>query len=447
MVKKSICILFSVLFIILGLVTPVFATTPPPFTVTAEGYMLASLDSGFVLSEKNADTKFYPASLTKLMTGIVVLDMCDDIKSTKVTCTSTALDPLLGTDSSVFNIMSDEVMTVEDLVNVMLIRSANDAANVLAEYFGGSLTGFADLMNQKAKELGMNNSHFVNAHGLHDENHYTTPNDLLKLMQYATKNETFAEIIGKRRYTVPATNKNDTRIAATTVYMQDPNSPMPSTYYKYTTGGKTGYTDDAGRCLVTTAKKNGASYVCIVMKCPFVDEYGEGLRNEFNESKSFFEWAFNNFEYRTVYEANTPVAEYEVSYAKENDHVTVVLQRAVNAVMEKEADTSTVEIDVELTNSTIYAPINKGDVLGTATVKYRNEVIDTVPVTALNSIEKDPLNVDAMKDGISRFFSRTAVKIILYILLFLIISFILYCVLLNLYYQRKRRRRRRRKRR
>ncbi len=444
MVKKCICILFS-LFLIFGLfVMPASAVTPPPFSVTAEGYVLASLDNGYVLAAKNADNKLYPASLTKLMTAIVVLDSCDDL-SEQVTCTSTALNPLLGTGSSVFNLVDGETLTVEQLLNVLLIRSANDAANVLAEYVGGSIEGFIDLMNKKAISLGMTSSHFANAHGLHDDSHYTTPNDLLKLMKYATKNEDFCEMIGKRRYTVPATDKNPQRIAATTVFMQDPNSQMPSTYYKPTTGGKTGFTDEAGRCLITTARKNGQSFVCILMKCPATNADGAYIRNEFAESKQFFEWAFNDFEYKTVYEANEPVEEFTVKYAKENDHVTVVLQRAVNAVMEKAADNSTLQVDVTLKDKEVKAPINKGDILGNATVKYRGEIIDTVPVIALNAVEKDPLNADVIKEAISGFFSHPIVKGILYTLLFLIVGFVLYCIAINIYARKRRRRRRRRR--
>ena len=257
MVKKTISLIISIFLICIIFATPVAAYKPSTITPSAEGALIANVDTDAVIYEKNADQKLYPASLTKIMTAVVVLDECADPENTIVTCNKDTLDLLLGTDSSVFNLVGGEQLPALELLYILLVHSANDAANALAEHFGGTLPGFVDKMNAKAKELGMTNSHFMNPHGLHDDNHYTTPRDMYTLTKHALKNETFNKIFGTVRHTVPATNMTPhTRILATTVFIQDPNTSMANTYYRPVDGGKTGNTDPAGRCLVTFAEED-----------------------------------------------------------------------------------------------------------------------------------------------------------------------------------------------
>ena len=229
------------------------AYEPDTFTVRAEGCVLASLNTGELLYQKSENKRLYPASLTKIMTATVVLDTANDLNEV-VTAGESAIAILQGTDSSTMGLQAGEQLSVLNLLYTLLVHSANDAANILAERFGnGSIAEFVEKMNQKAAELGMQNTHYVNAHGLHDENHYTTPYDMYLLTRYALKNETFKKIVETVRYTLPATNKHGQRILATTNFLQDANSVTPEYFYKYAGGVKTGYTDEAGRCLVSTA--------------------------------------------------------------------------------------------------------------------------------------------------------------------------------------------------
>lgn len=439
MPKKFFCIIICVFLLFGACYLPVSAYKPSTFSITAEGCYLASADNGAVIYEKNADQRLYPASLTKIMTAVVVLDECDDLNR-MVTAKKEELDILLGTDSSVLGLVDGEQFSALELLYILLVHSANDAANVLAKEFGGSIEGFVQKMNKKAAALGMTGTHYMNAHGLHDPEHYTTPKDMFLLTNYALENSTFAEIFGTRRHPLPATNKTDrNRLLATTVFIQDPNSMMPSTYYSAVKGGKTGYTDDAGRCLVTVAEKNGASYICVLMKCPVKNSSGQKVRLEFSETKQLYEWLFSSFEYREVYDTETPVGECPVELSMETDHVTLVLKEKVNAVIPKDADQSTVQIDVELYSKSVYAPIAQGQELGTATVKYAGEVIATVPVISTTAVEKS--GIMAFVKGIIIFFTNRYTKIVLLIILVLIILFIIYCFWLNRHRKRRRKRR------
>lgn len=442
MVKKC----FSFFLCIIILTASCFtasAYTPSTFTVAAEGVLFASLDTQAVIYEKNADKKLYPASLTKIMSAVVVLDECKNPENLKITVTDAALLPLLGTDSSVFNLVDGEELSVLDLLYIMLVHSANDAANVLALYFGdGSISTFVEKMNQKATDLGMSSSHFVNAHGLHDENHYTTPRDMYILTKYALENETFKQIVSTVRYAVPATNKSGARIVASTVYLQDPNAPVQDYYYPYASGVKTGYTDNAGRCLISTATKNGATYICVLMNSPVTDSAGNKIRKEFTDSKALYQWAFDTFEYREVLSSETPVGECPVELGKDTDYVSLVLKKPVNAILPKAADDSTIKVEIDLKSSTATAPIAKGDILGSATIKYGGQTLNTVDVVAMTSVEKS----SAL--AFVKFFTDLAgggvFKIILIMIAALIIIFIIYCAWLNR--KRKKRRRKRYKR-
>lgn len=442
MVKKSISLIISIFLVCLIFTSPAAAYKPSTFTLTAEGCIIANVDTDAVIYEKNADEKLYPASLTKIMTAVVVLDECEDLENTILTCNQDTLNLLLGTDSSVFNLVGGEQLPALELLYILLVHSANDAANTLAEHFGGTIPGFVDKMNAKAKELGMTNTHYMNAHGLHDENHYTTPRDMYTLTKYALKNETFKKIFGTVRHTVPATNMNPkTRILATTVFIQDPNTSLPNTYYRPVDGGKTGYTDPAGRCLTTYAEEDGITYVCVVMKCPVKNEAGVKVRYEFAETKQLYEWVFNEFEYREVYDTATPVGECPVELSMDTDAVAVALKKSVNAVVPKAAETSSFKVDVELFKSPAEAPIALGQELGTATISYAGETLATVPVVAINSVEKSGML--AFVKTVTDFFSGSVFGIIVLIIVLIILALILYIIISN--HNRKKRRRNRRK--
>ena len=416
-VKLCTAVLLVLVMLIVGVV-PAFAYEPQGVDVYAQAALVVDLDRDIVVYEKNADTKMYPASLTKIMTAMVVLDECSDPSAVTVTAAYEALDPLYGTDSSVCGLETGEEMTVLDLVSVMMIQSANDAANVLAYHFGGEdLSAFNDKMNKKAAELGLKNTHYTNAHGLHDSEHYTTARDLYILIDYAMQNPLFKEIV------------------TSLYYLQNPGEP--DYYYEYAAGIKTGYTDAAGLCLTSTATKDGTTYLCVVLNCPT-----ENKGCQFTLSKSLYEWAFDALEYRTVINTETIVGEQAVKFGKGCETVPAVLQTAVESTVPKAIVADAIQSHVTWDAEQVEAPITKGQKLGTAVITAGNVTLGTVDVVASADVQKSMWKV--IGDALNRFFANPLVRfavVVLVILLVLVLLFIAY-VLWARYQNRKRRRRR-----
>ena len=243
--------------------------------------------AGTVLFSKNGDKQFYPASITKLMTALLVAENCnlDD----KVTFSATATTNLEAGAVSI-NMTAGDVMTVRQCLYALLLKSANEVGNALAEHVAGSNAKFAEMMNAKAAALGCTNTHFSNPHGLHDDNHYTTAEDLYKITQYAMSLPYFMDIVTQTEYTLPPTNLyTGERTIYTTNKMMDKNEPV---YYEpYIEGIKTGSHDEAGYCLVTTAQKNGQRYMIVALGAPIGDVHGEML-----DTKNLYDWAFQGFQ-------------------------------------------------------------------------------------------------------------------------------------------------------
>lgn len=251
--------------------------------------LLVESNTGNILYEKNAYKKMYPASTTKILTAIIVLEKC--YLNERVTVSNAAVEAV-PSDYTKANLKPGEEFTVEELLNVLLIPSANDAANVLAEHTSGSISEFAKLMNEKAAEIGLKDSNFTNPSGIHDENLYTTAFDLSLLARYAMKIPKFRQIVQKTSVELPATSiyPHTDRI------FQNSNllliKEATSYYYEYTTGIKTGYTTPAGDCLVASAKKDDIEFIAVCLHAGNLDN---GSREKFLDCKTLFEYAFANY--------------------------------------------------------------------------------------------------------------------------------------------------------
>ncbi len=230
--------------------------------IVDETGVLMDADTNTILYDKGMDQRMYPASTTKIMTALVVLENCQDLSAT-VTFTETGIQEVRS-DSTNIQAQLGEELTVEQCLYAVLLASANEVSSQLAEYVSGSVDQFVALMNQKAQELGCKDTHFTNPHGLHDENHYTTAHDLALIMQEALKNETFCKINSTQSYTIPPTNVTPTARNLTNHHaMMVQGNPS---YYEGTIAGKTGHTDAAKDTLVTAATKNDMTLICVVMR-------------------------------------------------------------------------------------------------------------------------------------------------------------------------------------
>lgn len=420
MTKKIFSVILIILVLTSSISLPVSAFTPTSFEVRAESAVLISLDTGETLYEKNTDERRYPASLTKVMTAMLLIENSNDLDNDIITVSENVVNSMLGTGLVIANLKSGEQVSVRNMLHMLLISSAADASVAIAEYVSGSESAFVELMNERAKELGMNSTHFVNTHGAHDPDHYTTAGDIAILAKYALKNSTFADVVSKARYTVPATNLSGERYLSTTNFLIDP--AVPRYYYKYATGVKTGFTDEAGRCFIGCASRDGYKYMCVILKSPVYDEKGRMVRYEFEDAKNLFQWAFDDFMYKTVLKSGEIVGEAKVTLARNTDYVTVAAKDEIATVLPKNADLSTVEYKLKLDKKSFEATVKKGQKLGTADVMYAGEVIGTTDVLATSTVERSMLL--SFFNSVKKVFVHPITKTILILILIGIIAFI-----------------------
>lgn len=294
-------------------------------------------DGGEIVYEKNADKRALIASTTKLMTAIVAIENCVLDDEVEIGAES------VGVEGSSMYLKAGQKITVEKLLLGLLLVSGNDAATALALHTAGSIEAFAGMMNEKAAELGMDGSHFVNPHGLNAEGHYSTARDMARLMLYCMENATFSGMISRRSFAVDDMvylNHNKLLYA------------LPGCL-----GGKTGYTMAAGRCLVSCAERGGTRFVCVTLSAP----------DDWNDHKALYEWAFSEYSDRDV----TDIASFYVTVAGGSEE-------SVRAVPEERL-TVFVRRDAELTVTAllprfVIAPVIRGERAGTAQVYCGSEL-------------------------------------------------------------------------
>ena len=265
-------------------------------------------------------------------------------------------------------LVEGEVLTIEQLLHLLLIPSANDAATVLAEHIAGSVSSFATMMNTKALELGCTNTNFVNANGIQADNHYTTAYDLAIMGRYAMQNETFRKIVSTTKYTLPATNKysENNRFFKTTneLIIPDERDSVDNYYYPYATGIKTGYTTAAKECVVAGAKKDDIEYIVVILGAERTEN---GLSGRFIDCKNLFNYAFENYTTHVINEENSVLKQVKVSNANIfNNNLDVIIKDKITLVLKKDTDISTITPTIEI-NSDLTAPISKNSVIGTIT--------------------------------------------------------------------------------
>lgn len=423
---KKVFSAFLIISLILTTALNVSAYEPSGVEITAKSALLVSLDTDEVLFEKNADQKVYPASITKIMTTLLILESDKYDPDAKIAMTEEALDLISGTGSSVSLLKAGEEITQLDLVYMVLMSSYGDCALLGAIYYGGSVENFVSMMNSRATELGLEGTHYENPIGLHHEENYTTARDTYLLTKTALKNDTFKEVCESTRHTVKTSMSGD-RVLSTTNFLQDNTTNY---YYQYAKGVKTGYTDEAGRCLVSTASYNGYNYVCIVFGCPANE------KNHFTESANLYRWAFNNFEYKNVADSSNPICEIGVNLSLDTDFVSLYVEKSFISVLPKDADDSTISIVPHPVSETVDAPIKKGDVLGTADVIYAENVIGTVNLVANEDIEKS--TILTVLDAVKNFFTSSYMKVVYVIIAVAILLFIIAVIKMNSKRSKKR---------
>ena len=322
---------------------------------------------------KNENKKSAMASTTKIMTCIVVIENANLNAEVKVSAKAA------GTGGSRLGLKKDDKITIKDLLYGLMLRSGNDAAVALAEYVGKDKEGFANLMNKKAKELGLKNTHFVTPHGLDDPEHYTTAYELAKIADYALKNEMFAKIVGTKEHTI--------NINGYAKQLCNTNELLG--YLQGVSGVKTGFTNNAGRCLVTSVNRNDFEIITVVLGA-------DTKKIRTADSINLIEYAYENYKYLNIEDiVNEKFGNWKEINKKriqvekgKNKTVVLKLREIKNKVIPvKKSDIDNINIEI---NCLYYlkAPIEKGDVIGNLKITLNEEVVEVVDIVNNEEIKK-----------------------------------------------------------
>lgn len=398
------------------------ATFNIDFETASKSIYLENLDTENVVYVKDPDARRFPASTTKIMTYIITVEHVSDLRNTYVTVKGSVLHLLDGTGSSLAGLKENERLSIYQLLCCLMIPSGNDAALILADFVsGGDIDKFVDMMNEKAAALGCKDTHFANPHGLNDPNHYTTVSDMAKIAKYALTLPEFADISD----TVTSDVLGEDRYLITTNWMIDENRGGDY-YYPYASGIKTGSTgNDSGYCLVSTASKDGYTYLCVAYGAPYEDEEGENYDNgAMIDSAELYRWAFKNLSIKTVLDKNSLVKEIDLNYAWNKDKIQLAPAVSFSTIMPDDVSIESIDKIYDVPQS-IDAPVKKGDKIGTITLSYANQKLATIDLLAGESVDRSELltALDGLKAiAASQWFLIAVVVIIILILTYLIVA-------------------------
>jgi len=393
-----------------------------------------------ILYSKDADEKMFPASLTKIMTCMLALkngNLEDIITVSEAAVTESEVSAQYVEKKP--HLLAGEQMRLEDMLYYLMLESANESTLVIAEYISGSTEAFVALMNQTALDLGCTGTHFVNPHGLHNEDHYTTASDMAKITLKALENETFCEITSSASYELPATNMQEGRTISSTNQLINDRMANNPYYYSKASGVKTGFTTPAGRCLISTATNDNLNLLSVIMHAETTeDENGNWVQRSFPETINLFEWGFENYRITTVMSTLYPVAEIPVNMAAGSETVALAPVQEVRTLMDIDYDPDQVVLDVKLHADNVDAPVEAGQILGTVTVSYDGEVLGTSQLGAITGIARSEITHQAneTKVYVADNWWKWLVGILIGIAVVIVVGFFLLQ-----YYRRQQRRR------
>lgn len=417
--KQQFIKIFLLLILIIMTFLPISSAdneNSDSINIGSEAAILMDNTTGKILYGKNENERKYPASTTKILTAIIAIENCNLDDTVTVSYNAISIVP---SGYSVAALQVGEELTVEQLLQVLLIHSANDAANVLAEHIGGTIESFATIMNTKVQEIGCKNTHFTNPSGKHDNDHYTTPYDLALIMQYCMKNPTFRSIAGSKSCIIPKTNKYEQRVFTNTneLLTVDTRNVPSNYYYQYAIAGKTGYTSQAKNCLVSCANKDNFELTCVVLGAG--QDYN-GLSYRFIDTKKLFEYGYNNYTIKKIREQGAIAKQIEVPNAtKDTKDLNLLISNDITVVVSQSENIDNILPDIKL-NDNLSAPITESEVVGS--ISYNIDNIEyKCDLKASHNVNKS-----------------NSVIIIIQIILLIFVIFILYKMLTSKNYKKKR---------
>ena len=400
--------------IALSLLSPVSAAGKEDLNLFCSYAVLLDANHGEILYDMGANQRAYPASITKVMTALLVMEAIEYGQlspDTVVTVNQSAVENI-PIEYVVGSFKPGETISIEELLYCMLLESDCDASNILAEAVDTTVEDFVAHMNRKAGELGCHGTHFTNTYGLHNENHYSTAYDLALIMQAALEYDLFRTVIKTPSHKVPATNLSGER------FFYNKHALISNLYYEgyvydKCIGGKTGTTDDAGRCLVAAAEDGDELLISVVlgsgpMQVPGDEKLKQG---QFRESKRLLEFGFDNFHRVTITKDSEPVTTVKVTMSRQADEVNLKAQGSIVKTLPKSMDLDDIESRISLFADEVEAPVEAGQVMGTMTLFYEDEVYGTLDLVAVTSVERSDLLYK--KEQFFAFWQSSGVKLVL----------------------------------
>ena len=404
--RKPIIALMLILIIVFLSIYPAHATSTGYVPeIAAPRAVLMDAETGTVLFSKNAGELTFPASTTKVLTALVVLEHAslDDV---------VAIDYEPGVTGSSMYIVPGEAFTVETLLKGLLIRSANDAAEILARHVSGSVEAFMTLMNQHAAAIGAVNTHFTNPHGLPDENHVTTAYDLAVISREAMKNDFFREVVASPSLIIPPTSETEQRVYNNSnrfLWGRGPSHQMiyqgnyTNIYYEPVDGIKTGYTHSARNCLISSAMFNDARYIAVVLNAEQESIYVD--------SRTLLDYGFQFFHRIHLVESGTQMAMVPVMQG-DQEAVALVADNTLQQVVPRNVLPADVRMELQLPEEDVTAPLDQHEILGQVQYYYEDELLGQANLVTQYAIEE----VIPVFQQISWGFYGTAALIVLFIL-------------------------------
>lgn len=408
-IKKNIMLYIITVLIVLNTI-PIFADTKDELVkpeITSKAYILLDKNTGRILLAENENEKMYPASLTKLLTALVAVEY---IEPGEIILVGNEINNVPW-DSSISGNKVGESILFENLLRGLLIPSGNDSATVIAmnvarRYkknddisYDEAMKVFADLMNEKATELGATNSHFVTPHGYHDDNHYTTAYDISLIAMEALKNDLIAEICSEKYFEGNGAGDKRTVDMITIDYAWDNTNLLlggrlsaSDYYYKYATGVKTGSTSEAGNCLISSAVNDDESLIAVTMNAE--------APNNWYDSKKLLDYGFNNYSNVTIQSKNKEIKEVFIDKPRlGEDKVLSLITTSDLTVLLTDKEAENIATDIEInpdlksskqdeTGTTLRSGITKGDVIGTVSYSLNGETLYSDNIVASRDVLK-----------------------------------------------------------
>lgn len=396
--------------------------------IHAKAAILVDGGSGTVLYDKNIHEELPMASITKVMSALLVLEAIDRGQlrmDQEVTASQTSMQGMVE-DGSTADIKVGETLTVEQLLYCMLVISANETCNILGEAVSGTVDAFVAKMNQRAQELGCKNTHFANTTGLTQSGHYSSAYDLYLITREAIKHEDFMTMVNTKSYEIPPTNKTEEERVLHSTNALISNWRLAGYLYSGAQGIKTGSTDAAGQCLVSSAVRGSRTLISVVLGAEKVEkENGSGyIVESFTETARLFDWGFDNFAPQQVLDENELIQEVPVALSKQVSTVAVHPAESADAMLPKDLDVSALTRTVTLDNETALAPIAAGDRLGEITVSYGDTTYVTVPLLAVADVSASRFL--SLRHAIGEFFSQRSARIAVLALVVLVAALVLW---------------------